>query len=127
MPDDDRDVARDVARDIKIAELAMQYSAAEQDLERLQKQLTEGTRYQNNMLEDLIGRMSRIENAATRFETNLHHVNGNGSSTNTRLTGIEVRLLAIERLAWVAAGGMTTITGLCVFFGWQALKILVRQ
>lgn len=112
--------------EVKIAALTERVKGVEDTGERLTKQMHETQRYTNVMLEDMIGRMSKMERQSARFEENLVHVNSGNGTTITRLAAIETRLLSIERLAWTAAGGMGCITALCVFIGWQALKVLLK-
>lgn len=103
----------------KLVELSVRVVNLEEDARRSSK-------YTHVMLEDLIHRIAKLETAAVRFETNLVHVNGNGDSATARLRDIEERLRSLERLAWVAIGGLATLTGVAGFLGWQVLKLLVR-
>jgi hypothetical protein len=109
-----------------VAELGIRVQSIEDSQETQAKKTERAEKYTNNMLEDLMGRMGRLENSSTRFETNLQHVNGNGTSTNTRPSGIETRLSSIERLQYMFIGGFITVTGLVTFFGFQVLKILLK-
>ena len=112
--------------DVRIATLGIRMESLEASYEKMEIKIGKAEHYTHVMLEDLIGRISKIEHSNGRFEENLLHVNGNGTSTNTKLTDIENRLRSIERLAWGALGGLGTVTAIFSFFGWQVLKLMLK-
>ena len=81
-------------------------------------------KYQNNMLEDFLARLAGIERSAARFETDLLHRNGSDLDTKVSLKEIFERIRVLERLAYIAIGGLGVIGALASFFGWQVLKLL---
>ena len=109
-------------------------SEQEAILHRLQRIETDLTRhldkdeksfkYTHNMLEDLGEKLSSLERSAARFEADLVHRSLNDQNAQKWLGGIEGRLQNIERLVWIAVGGVVVIGGLVSFIGSNILKFL---
>jgi len=83
-------------------------------------------KYINHMAEDILGRMAGIERSAARFESDLAHRNGQQVDTQSSLKEIYERIRVLERLVWIACGGMLAVSGLASFFGFEILKQLTR-
>ena len=83
-------------------------------------------KYTHNMLEDLGIKLVGLERSAARFEADLMHRSGNDTSTREWLGGIDGRLRTIERLVWIAVGGVVVIGGLTAIIGGNILKLLAR-
>ena len=81
-------------------------------------------KYMTHMMEDLIERLSGIERSAARFEADLAHRNGNDLTTAQTMKEIFDRLRTLERLAYLAMGGVGAVGAVATFFGWNILKIL---
>ena len=81
-------------------------------------------KYQNNMLEDFLARLAGIERSAARFETDLMHRNGSDLDTKVSLKEIFERIRVLERLAYIAIGGLGAVGAVATFFGWNILKLL---
>lgn len=81
-------------------------------------------KYQNNMMEDLLERLGGIERSAARFENDLLHRNGSDVDTKASIKEIFDRLRTLERLAYIAIGGLMAVGGVATFFGWNILKLL---
>jgi len=111
--------AKIAALEVKVENLEAWADKHECDDDRVHK-------YANNMAEDILNRIGGIERSAARFEADLHHRNGNDLTTKEAMAGIFKRLQALERMAWIALGGITTLGAVATFFGWQILKQLAR-
>ena len=81
-------------------------------------------KYANNMLEDFLARLGGIERSAARFETDLLHRNGSDLDTKVSLKEIFERIRVLERLAYIAIGGLGAVGAVATFFGWNILKLL---
>ena len=102
------------------AELAMKI----QFLEKAHEEAVKSRKYIHNMIEDLGAKMTTLERAAARFEADLTHRNISESESRKWLGGIEGRLQTIERLVWIAVGGLIIIGGLTMLIGGNILKLL---
>lgn len=105
---------------VKVAELSVRVGRIEDDTRR-------SSSYTHVMLEDLITRVSKLETAAARFETNLIHVNGSGDTTNKQLRDIENRMRSLERLAYISTGAFLAFTGVAGFFGWKFIQFVILK
>lgn len=95
-------------------------------LEKAHEEAVKSRKYTHNMLEDLGARIGGIERSAARFEADLIHRSLSDQSAQKWLGGIESRLQTIERLVWIAVGGVVVIGGLTTFVGGNILKLLAR-
>ena len=110
--------------DARIAVLETKVETLEQWAERHEREDERAHKYQNNMMEDLIERLAGIERSAARFETDLLHRNGNDLDTKVSLKEIFERIRVLERLAYIAIGGLGAVGAVATFFGWNILKLL---
>ena len=108
----------------KIAVLENKVETLEEWAERHERDDERSHKYQNNMMEDLIARLSGIERSAARFETDLLHRNGSDLDTKVSLKEIFERIRTLERLAYIAIGGLGAVGAVATFFGWNILKLL---
>ena len=93
-------------------------------LQKAHEEELKARKYVHHMLEDLGMKLSGLERSAARFEADL--VNRLGNETNTRnwLGGIDGRLQTIERLVWIAVGGVVVIGALTSIIGGNILHLL---
>ena len=83
-------------------------------------------KYITHMQEDLLVRLGSIDRSAARFESDIANRVINELNTQTSLNGIFKRLRSLERLAWIAIGGLGSIGALATFFGWSILKTIAK-
>ena len=83
-------------------------------------------KYMNNMLEDLLGKLVGLERSAARFEADLAHINGTDLGTNQSLRDIYDRIRTLERLVWIAVGGVVVTGGIVSIVGGNILKLLAK-
>jgi hypothetical protein len=95
-------------------------------LERAHMDELKARRYTHNMLEDLGEKLSNLERSAERFEADLHNRMGNDTNTREWLGGIDGRLRTIERLVWIAVGGVVVVGGLTAIIGGNIMQLLSR-
>lgn len=81
-------------------------------------------KYQNNMLENLLGRLAGIEQSAARFETDLMYRNGSDVTTQKGLSKLDERVRNIERLVWIAVGGLVVVGSIMGIVGSKILTLL---
>lgn len=91
--------------------------------ERVDEQLH---KYMTRMMEDLQARLAGIERTGARFEADLANRQMGDKRTTSSLDEIFSRLRALERMSWIATGGVLTVGGIATFFGWSILKELAR-
>ena len=112
--------------DAKIAVLETKVLTLEEWADKHEREDERSHKYQNNMMEDLIARLSGIERSAARFETELLHRNGNDLDTKAALKEIYERVRMLERLVWIAVGGVVVVGGIVSIVGGNILKLLAR-
>lgn len=110
----------------KVAALEVEVENLKSWAEKHERDDERSHKYMNNMAEDILTRISGIERSAARFEADLAHRNGNDLNTNQTLSEIFKRIRALERLAWIAIGGLGAVGAVATFFGWNILKILAK-
>jgi len=108
----------------KVATLEVRVDVLEKRLEDHDNDDRQIHKYMTNMMEDLQARLAGIEKTGARFEADMMHRNGHDTTTQTRLDSISERLRVLERMAWVAIGGLGALGTVATFFGWQVLKLL---
>lgn len=112
--------------DTKIAALEVKVENLEDWREKHEREDERAHKYMNHMAEDILARMSGIERSAARFEADLAHRNGNDLGMTQSLKEIYDRIRMLERLVWIAVGGVTVTAGIVSFIGGHLLKILSR-
>ena len=83
-------------------------------------------KYMTRMMEDLQARLAGIEHTGARFEADLAVRQDRESEFHKQLSEIFHRLRMLERMAWIATGGVVSVGGIATFFGWAILKELAR-
>ncbi len=81
-------------------------------------------RYMTHMMEDLQAKLSGLERTGARFEADLVHRNGSETDTKQSLREIYDRLRVVERLIYIAMGGVMAVGALATFFGMKILLLL---
>ena len=110
----------------KIAVLENKVETLEQWALKHERDDERAHKYQNNMLEDFLARLSGIERSAARFETDLIHRNGYDTDTKGSLREIYERIRTLERLVWIAVGGVVVVGGIVSIVGGNILKLLAK-
>lgn len=110
----------------KVAALDVRVETLEKWTEKHEDEDARQHKYQNAVIENMFNKLAEIQLAAARFEADLQHRTGSDLDTRARLQRISDRLAVIERMAWIALGGMLTVGALATFFGWNILKLLTR-
>lgn len=105
------------ALEVKVEKIEAWAEKHERDDDRTHK-------YLSHMAEDILARIGGIERSAVRFETDLTHRNGHQLTMQESLKEIFDRLRMLERLVWIASGGMLALGTVATFFGWEILKVL---
>ena len=110
--------------DTKIAVLETKVSTLEDWAEKHEREDARNHKYQNNMMEDLLARLSGIERSAARFESDLIHRNGSDLDTKGSLREIYERIRMLERLTWIAVGGLVVVASIMSIVGSKILALL---
>src|SRR3990167_6157520 len=108
----------------KITALEVKVENLESWSEKHEREDERNHKYINHMAEDILARMAGIERSAARFESDLAHRNGQQLGTQESLKEIFDRLRTLERLVWIASGGMMALSAVATFFGLNILKAL---
>lgn len=98
-------------------------------IEWLQKAHEEGIKarkYVHNMLEDLGIKIGGLERSAVRFEADLLHRSLANEGLMKWLAAVDERQRTIERLVWIAVGGVIVIGTLVGIIGGNILRLLAR-
>ena len=112
--------------DAKIATLEVKVESLESWAEKHEREDDRTHKYMNHMAEDILAKMAGLERSAARFESDLAHRNGQQVDTQASLKEIFDRIRKIERLIWIAVGGLGAVTAVATFFGWNILKLLAK-
>lgn len=99
-------------------------------IEYLQKSRDEelkARKYVHNMIEDMSGKLSGLEQSAVRFEAYMTHRDISESGLKEWLSAVDARQRVIERLVWIAVGGLLVIGALVSIIGGSILKLLATS
>lgn len=110
--------------DTKIATLELRVENLESWSEKHEREDDRNHKYANHMMEDLLARLGGIERAASRFEADLAHRNGHQLTTQESLKEIYDRIRILERLVWIAVGGVVVTGGIVSIIGGNLLRLL---
>ena len=105
-------------------EFALRLGRLEGDLVKHSDKDERAFKYSHHMLEDLGARIAGIERTGIRFEADLTNRNGNDTNTRDWLKGIDGRVQKIERLVWIAVGGVMVVGGTLAVVGERILNLL---
>lgn len=106
--------------------ILLRLSRVEADLSKHAEKDEKAFKYSHNMLEDLGARLAGIERTGARFEIDLQHRNGHDTTTRKSLGGIDDRLRTLERLVWIAVGGVFVIGAIVSIVGGNIMKLLTH-
>ena len=107
-----------------IPELTVRLSQVEKGLERETGKREEATKYMHHMVEDVQDRYHEIALSFGRIEAAfVEHAKDDKQMVDT-MGGLDTRMRTIERLVWIAMGGVAVIGGLVAVYGTFILKLL---
>lgn len=112
--------------DTKIAALEVKVENLEDWREKHEREDERAHKYMNHMAEDILARMSGIERSAARFEADLAHRNGHQLTTQESLKEIYDRIRILERLVWIAVGGVVVTGSIVSIISGNLLRILSK-
>ena len=105
-------------------ELTFRLAQVEKDLEREAMKREEGNKYTHRMVEDVQSRYHEIALSFGRIEAAfVEHAKDYKQMVDT-MGGLDQRMRMIERLVWIAMGGVAVIGGLVAVYGTFILKLL---
>lgn len=81
-------------------------------------------KYTHNMIEDLVSKIGNLEQSAVRFELYMTHRDVMDDGLKGLLNVLDSRMRVVERLVWVAVGGMVVIAGLTSIVGTTIINLL---
>ena|SRR3990167_1151801 len=107
-----------------VPELTVRVDSIERGLDRETAKREEANKYVHRMVEDVQARYQDIALSVGRIESAFRqHLDDDKKMTATFMS-LDGRLRTVEKLAWVAVGGLTVIAGLVALFGSYMLKLL---
>lgn len=95
-------------------------------LQKAHEESIKARKYVHNMLEDLGIKIGGLERSAARFESDLLHRNIASDGLMKWLATVDERQRTIERLVWIAVGGVIVIGTLVGIIGGNILRLLAR-
>jgi hypothetical protein len=95
-------------------------------LERGREDELRARKYTHNMIEDMGMRLNALQNSASRFEENLRNHSIEDQKMGEVLTRMDERQRVIERLVWIAVGGVGVIGALTTIIGGNILRLLAH-
>src|SRR6185436_6675365 len=104
------------------AELALKIAY----LERGREDELKARKYTHNMIEDIGSKVVALGHSAARFEENLRSHSVEDQETKASVLAMDNRLRTIERLVWIAVGGLIVVGGLVSIIGGSILKLLAK-
>lgn len=108
------------------AELALLLTRVEADMAKHSDKDEQAFKYTHHMLEDMGARLSGIERTGVRFEADLAHRALIEAGVVKWLEKVDERLRAMERLVYIALGGVIVIGTLVSIIGGNILRLLSR-
>ena len=93
-------------------------------LEKAHEDGAKSRKYIHNMIENLGVRIANIERSAERFEVDLTHRTLAAKGLTEWLEKVDERLRTMERLVYIALGGVIVIGALVSIIGGNILKLL---
>lgn len=110
--------------DAKIATLETKVENLEDWRDKHERNDEREHKYVANMIEDMLAKMAGIERSAVRFETDLAHRDGQQLGTQESLKEIFNRIRVLERLTYIAIGGIAVIGTVFSIIGSRLLSLL---
>lgn len=108
----------------ELPELTLRIDTVERDLTREIVKRESSEKYTHRMLEDVQSRYSDIAVSFGRIETAFTQHLTDDKRMASSMEDMDARVRVIERLTWVAVGGVVVIAGLFAVFGSLMVKFL---
>ena len=108
----------------KIAAIDVRVENLENRLDKHEAEDDRFHKYNSHMLEDLIGKITKIDISAARFEADLVHRAGNDNDTKGKMQEINDKLDTVRRLVWMALGAVIVMAGSISVIGDSIMKAL---
>ena len=80
-------------------------------------------KYAHNMLENVVEKLASLERSVSHYEGERMMKAEIEKQKQTTMSGMDERLRMVERLSWVAVGGVAVIGGMLGLFGKQLYQI----
>ena len=110
---------RVAALEVRVENLEKKSDEHEDEDRRLHK-------YMTNMMEDLQAQLAGLRRSADRFEADLSHRSDNDGTIRDSMKEIFARLRTVERLIYIAVGGVIVTGGIVSIVGGKILGLLAR-
>ena len=108
----------------ELAELSVRMDQVEKTLEREIGKRENADKYTHRMIEDVQSRYQAIAVSFGKIETAfMQHLNDDKQMTRS-MESMDRRVRTVERLAWIAVGGIAVIGGIIAIVGSQLLSKL---
>ena len=105
-------------------ELTIRMVQVEKGLERETTKREEGNKYMHRMVEDVQDRYQGIALSFARMEAAfIEHTKDDKQMVET-MGNLDTRFRVIERLVWIAVGGVTVIGGMMAFYGTYLIALM---
>lgn len=105
-------------------ELTFRLAQVEKDLEREAMKREEGNKYTHRMVEDVQSRYHEIALSFGRMEAAFVEHTKDDKQMVESMGGLDKRMRTIERLVWIAMGGLAVLGGLVGVYGTYILNLL---
>ena len=105
-------------------ELTIRMVQVERGLDRETTKREEGTKYMKHMVEDVQARYQEIALSFARLEAAFTEHAKDDKQMVESMGDLDKRMRLIERLTWVAIGGVTVIAALTTFYGTYLVKLM---
>ena len=105
-------------------ELTVRMVQVEKGLERETTKREEGNKYMHHMVEDVQERYHEIAMSFGRMEAAFVEHTKDDKQMVESMGGLDKRMRTIERLVWIAMGGLAVLGGLVGVYGTYILNLL---
>ena len=105
-------------------ELTVRMIQAEKELERETMKREEANKYMHRMVEDVQARYHDIALSFGRLEAAFVEHTKDDKQMVSSMGGLDTRMRTVERLTWIAVGGVTVIAAMVAIFGSVIMKYL---
>lgn len=108
----------------EMPELTFRVDQVEKDLDREITKREEANKYTHRMVEDVQERYRDIAVSFGRIESAFTQHLGDDKKMTSSIEKIDTRMRTIERLTWIAVGGVVVIAGIVSVIGGNILRLL---
>ena len=105
-------------------EIWLRLDRLEQDMEKHQEKDDKAFKYSHNMMENALSKLASIERTLGHYEGERMMRAQTDTAKSAITEGMNARLQTIERLVWVALGGVIVIGALITLASHHITKIL---